>query len=361
MKKFVSLFTGMLMIVSVFAQTNFQELTLEKALEKAKSEHKKVFVDCYTSWCGPCKMMAEKVLPLKEVGEYMNERFVCIEVDMEKGEGPDLARKYKVTAYPTFLVLQTDGSLMQRVVGGTLDGKEFIQKVDAAFDENSAANLEAEYVAGNREMNFLLKYTKALITACDLDKAKAVAQDIIGSLEDSQKCTEPYWFIYEDISLSPMGSGNMNYFLKHTEQFREGVGVEKVDKKLVSLFDLQLEEIIRGKNTTATLADVEDIQKTLDAYKLTGQDYLYEYIELIKGMKMGNTDKVLEMCKRVFPKMADEKIAYLYFMPILSLKGKWNDKQKEELDTLTEQLAEQVEMSTLKASLRNFKTAIARL
>ena len=69
MKKFVSLFTGMLMIVSVFAQTNFQELTLEKALEKAKSEHKKVFVDCYTSWCGPCKMMAEKVLPLKEVGE----------------------------------------------------------------------------------------------------------------------------------------------------------------------------------------------------------------------------------------------------------------------------------------------------
>ena len=158
-----------------------------------------------------------------------------------------------------------------------------------------------------------------------------------------------------------MGSGNMNYFLKHTEQFREGVGVEKVDKKLASLFDLQLEEIIRGKNATATLADVEDIQKTLDAYKLTGQDYLYEYIELIKGVKMGNTDKVLEMCKMVFPNMADEKIDYLYFMPLLSLKGKWNDKQKEELDTLTEQLAEQVEMSTLKASLRNFKTAIARL
>lgn len=92
---------------------------------------------------------------------------------------------------------------------------------------------------GIRGMDFLLKYTKALIMACDLDKAKAVAQDIIGSLEDSQKCTGPYWFIYEDISLSPMGSGNMNYFLKHTEQFREGVGVEKVDKKLASLFDLQ--------------------------------------------------------------------------------------------------------------------------
>lgn len=361
MKKMVLLFTGMLVMVSVFAQTNFQELTLEKALEKAKGENKKVFVDCYTVWCGPCKMMAEKVLPLKEVGEYMNERFVCIKIDMEKGEGPGLAGKYKVTAYPTFLVLKEDGSLMQRVVGGTLDGKEFIQKVDAAFDENSAANLEAEYVAGNRKMDFLLKYTKALITACDLDKAKAVALDIITSLEDSQKCTEPYWFIYEDASLSPIGSGNMAYLLKHTDQFRKGVGVEKVDKKLASLFDLQLEEMMRGRNASATVVDVEGVRKDLDAYKLTGQDYLYEYIELIIGMKTGNTDKVLEMCKKVFPKMADEKIAYLYFMPILSLKGKWNATQKKELEALTEQLAEQVEMSTLKASLRNFKGSLDRL
>ena len=51
---------------------------LEKALEQAKVENKYVFVDCYTSWCGPCKMMAEKILPLKEVGEYMNGKFVCV-------------------------------------------------------------------------------------------------------------------------------------------------------------------------------------------------------------------------------------------------------------------------------------------
>ena len=58
MKKFVLLFTCMFITVFVFAQTNFQELTLAKALEKAKIENKYVFVDCYTSWCGPCKMMA---------------------------------------------------------------------------------------------------------------------------------------------------------------------------------------------------------------------------------------------------------------------------------------------------------------
>lgn len=103
-EKFVLLFTCMFFVVFSFAQTDFQDLSLDKALEKAKVENKLVFMDCYTSWCGPCKMMAEKILPLKEVGEYMNGRFVCIKVDMEKGEGPKLAQKYQVSAYPTFLV-----------------------------------------------------------------------------------------------------------------------------------------------------------------------------------------------------------------------------------------------------------------
>ena len=119
MKKFVLLFTCMFITVFVFAQTNFQELTLAKALEKAKIENKYVFVDCYTSWCGPCKMMAADILPLKEVGEYMNATFVSVKFDMEKGEGRDIQQKYKVSSYPTFLVLNVDGSLLHAVVGAS--------------------------------------------------------------------------------------------------------------------------------------------------------------------------------------------------------------------------------------------------
>ena len=87
MKKIILLLSCIFVMTSMSAQTSFQELTLEKALEQAKVENKYVFIDCYTSWCGPCKMMAEKILPLKEVGEYMNGKFVCVKFDMEKGEG----------------------------------------------------------------------------------------------------------------------------------------------------------------------------------------------------------------------------------------------------------------------------------
>ena len=205
MKKFVLLFTCMFIIVFVFAQTNFQELTLAKALEKAKIENKYVFVDCYTSWCGPCKMMAADILPLKEVGEYMNATFVSVKFDMEKGEGRDIQQKYKVSFYPTFLVLNVDGSLLHAVVGASATGEEFVAKVKEAFDENSAGKLAVEYEKGNRDKDFLMTYIKALVKACDIEKAHKISEDVLASLSDDEKCTKPYWFIYENLDLSPVG------------------------------------------------------------------------------------------------------------------------------------------------------------
>lgn len=354
MKKFVLWFICMFVMVSVFAQTNFQELTLVKALEKAKSENKKVFVDCYTSWCGPCKMMATKILPLKEVGKYMNENFVCVKFDMEKGEGRDIQAKYRVSSYPTFLILNPDGSLLYAVVGATATGDEFLNRVKEAFDENSAGNLATEYEKGNRDMAFLEKYIQALLKTYDVEKAQKIAQDILASLDDEEKCSTSFWYIFGDQDLSPAESGNVAYLLKHVDKFRQNVGVERVDSVLAGLFEIQLEDILRGRNKTATIEDVEATKKMLDSYHLTGQDYLYDYIALIKAVKSENTAETLTLYKKIFPKLSDGKIAYLYFTPMLALKDKWTGEQKKELIDLTNRLAEQIQMSQLKVSIKQF-------
>ena len=93
MKRLISLFCCLCLFIPTFAQTTFQELTLEGALEKAKTGNKYVFVDCYTSWCGPCKLMTENIFPSKTVGDYMNNRFVCVKFDMEKYQKVIDARK----------------------------------------------------------------------------------------------------------------------------------------------------------------------------------------------------------------------------------------------------------------------------
>jgi thioredoxin-related protein len=106
----------------------FETCTLSEALEKAAAEGKRVFVDCYTSWCVPCRKLSKEVFILPEVGGYFNHRFVSIKLDMEKGEGPDVAQRYDVNAYPTLLVLTPDGKVENKVLGYR-SAKELLQLI----------------------------------------------------------------------------------------------------------------------------------------------------------------------------------------------------------------------------------------
>ena len=92
MKKIVLAVFMAAMALSLSAQINFREGGFAEALEAAKSENKLVFMDCYTSWCGPCKLMASKEFVQEKAGEYFNPRFVSVKIDMEKGEGVELRK-----------------------------------------------------------------------------------------------------------------------------------------------------------------------------------------------------------------------------------------------------------------------------
>ena len=62
-------------------------------------------------------MLARDVFPRPEVGKVFNARFVNLKLDMEKGEGPEVAKRYSISAYPTLLVLNPDGTVAGKVVG----------------------------------------------------------------------------------------------------------------------------------------------------------------------------------------------------------------------------------------------------
>lgn len=149
--------------ITANAQTNFNEgKTFQQILDQAKAEGKPVFIDCYTSWCGPCKQMATKVFPQKEAGDYFNSKFVCWKVDMEKGEGPELAKKYDVAAYPTFLIVNSDGSLRASQVGSA-PLEKFIKDIDALLNEEKGLPwYQQQFKEGNRDEAFLKDYMQLL-------------------------------------------------------------------------------------------------------------------------------------------------------------------------------------------------------
>lgn len=102
----------------------FEHITLEEAKKLAAENEQLIFIDCYTSWCGPCKKMAATSFMNEEVGEVFNESFVNLKVDIEKdADGPELARLYKIKAYPTLLIIDSKGKLIKEVVGFQTEDK----------------------------------------------------------------------------------------------------------------------------------------------------------------------------------------------------------------------------------------------
>ena len=151
----------MLLSMSVLAQTNFRHISFADALKAAKAEKKLVFVDFYTSWCGPCKMMARDIFPQKKVGDFMNERFVCVKYDAEKEE-LELVKKSQVKAYPTFVIFDADGNEINRKEGGS-SADAFIADMDRLSDVNlTPEKIKSRYENGERTPRLIKAYMAML-------------------------------------------------------------------------------------------------------------------------------------------------------------------------------------------------------
>lgn len=103
--------------------------TFESVLARAQSEHKLVFADFTTSWCGWCKRLERDTFSDAEVMRALNERYVCVSIDAESKLGAPLAQRYKIAGFPTLLFLAPDGTV-RHTIGGYVPPERFRQELD---------------------------------------------------------------------------------------------------------------------------------------------------------------------------------------------------------------------------------------
>lgn len=136
-----------------------------EALQEAKKQNKLIFVDVYTDWCGPCKVMDKYVFPLKEVGDLYNQLFINYKINAEKGEGIEIAKKYGIRAYPTFLFTDGEGYLIEKIEGER-EPQPFMHMARNAVatgrEKSQLKDLEGIFRSGNRDQVFLKTYIEAL-------------------------------------------------------------------------------------------------------------------------------------------------------------------------------------------------------
>lgn len=154
---------------------HFQSLSLEQAVAKAKTQNKLVFVDVYTTWCGPCKYLSKEVFTKQSVGNLYNQHFISIKIDAEKGEGPQLMSRFDVDAFPTLLYIDGQGELVKKKVGA--GGPEALVSWgnDVVHPEESLLYVLGQELAENPSSKLLMAdYIEALV-ADGADPSETVA------------------------------------------------------------------------------------------------------------------------------------------------------------------------------------------
>lgn len=115
----------------------FENESWANTLAKAKKENRLIFLDGYTSWCEPCKMLRETTFKDEQVAGLFNKNFINVSIDLEKGDGPALSKKYNVTGYPTLLVVNPNGDVVTESIG-YLSAKQLIKFGNHALSLNKS-------------------------------------------------------------------------------------------------------------------------------------------------------------------------------------------------------------------------------
>ncbi len=276
-----------------FAQsvgTSFEDLTFEQLKTKAKNSGKLIFIDCYTEWCGPCKKMVRETFPLKEVGEYMDSTFISAKFDCEKGEGIDIRERFGVSSYPTYLILDSDGKVIN-TTGGFHNGNDFIVLLRKL--SSSGINLDTygkRYNEGDRSQQFIYDYCEMLIGAKQYQNVVKILDDLL--IKDG--FDKFYWPLYSTSCFNDYSSLVINHIVNNKAKVTELVGEDAVNKRLSSTFSLPLSRIYCVSELALDSTHLQLLETVRNLKMPKGND-LYYFIEAIKLRQEKKFDDLLSL------------------------------------------------------------------
>ncbi len=226
-----------LMAQPAWAQDSGMEFfhgTWEEVLVEAKKERKLIFVDAYTVWCGPCKMMSRNTFTDEAVGKYYNKNFVNYKFDMEKGEGPQWAAKYQVRAYPSLYYINYKGEIVHKHVG-YLPPDKFLSAGQVAMrPENNEANLDLSYKDNALDGDEL--YTYAVKMKTEGKDYREAANKYFASRTDKELCSKAGWEAINTLS-SDVKAREFQLLLKKRKKFmKKYAGPAAVEAKIADVF-----------------------------------------------------------------------------------------------------------------------------
>jgi thioredoxin-related protein len=325
---------GLLLSVAVAAQE--KGIHFEHALSwgdvkaKAKAENKYIFMDCFTTWCGPCKYMSTVIFPQGEAGDFFNDKFVNIEVQLDTtakdndqvkswyADAHTIMTQYAINAFPTYLIFAPDGRVLHRIVGGSNTAKMFIDEVQEAFDTTKQYYTRLQqFENGRRDSGFLYQLAMQVYDAYDIPTGKKIMKAYLAGQTNlftpaalklittyTTRSTDEYFgFIAEHASEinQVMGAGKAEnkvrtIFLQEGRFYSRDKGVPdwaNIQKKIAARLPNEAEEI-----TMHIKVNVYNIKRDWPNFEKAIVAYMKQYSHLMNDGDLNSLAwNVFENCK----------------------------------------------------------------
>jgi thioredoxin-related protein len=260
---------------SGFAQNRaikFETGSFADVLAKAKKENKPIMMDAYTTWCGPCKMMDKQVFTNDTVADYFNANFIGYKSDMEKSEGKELAKRYEVMAYPNFLFINPDGSILHRSVGAR-PPQAFVEVgKDALNPEKRYATYQKKYDAGERSPAFLTQFITIKEMAA-LDNRPEI-QAYFATQKPADISSRQNWnMLNKFVTTSSLPA--FQQVIDQRAAFAKTYSADSVDQFLLKVYEDDLQMALRKKN----LNEIDRLKGEVNKLKLKNAERSLWYID----------------------------------------------------------------------------------
>jgi thiol-disulfide isomerase/thioredoxin len=296
MKRFFLIFTASLLLASFTGQgqnrsISFIEKPFSELLAMAKSQDKLVFMDAYTTWCGPCKWMAANMFTKDSIADYYNSTFICAHFDMEKGEGLELAKAYQVRAYPTLLFISASGEMVHKRVGAPQQVSDYLDMGRVALTPGAGfAAMDKRYREGDRDPKFISKYLESL-----QDAYQPVGEPLnqyLGTLSDADLLSRPNWnILYRYVS--DMDSKGFAFLLSHQKEYAKRYSKDSVYNKIFDVYSQALNNASRSRSFSE--ASYDALKQKIRDSKFEGAEKVIFTGDLNILQMKGESEKFITM------------------------------------------------------------------
>lgn len=284
----------------------------QEVLTAAQQENKLIFIDCYTSWCGPCKALAKEVFTRPEVGAFFNDRFINVKYDMEKGDGKMLRERYRqhIIGFPTLLLVNAEGKVLQQLAGYQ-QPEALIGGIRKAAEGRDLFTLTREYGQGNREIGFIKEYIESLNRAFLRDSAAHVAHDFIIRMQPADLDKDSVWQTVGSY-VTDVRSDAFAYLVDNANRYQHKLHRDRlaINRQVGYACERELRSCLnvrpkRGDDGTVLCADTIWMQRLIhymEKVNVEGRDRyqskLYIHKLLLKGL-YDEAWQVLMLCCRM--------------------------------------------------------------